>query len=163
MFLTLRMCCTPLSRSIVSDSLRPRGLWPTRLLCPWGSSQQEYWSGLPCPPPGDLPNSEIEPRSPALQVDSLPSEPWTRPKQFNGGVSGGASGGAGGPQACFPAVLPSLRPLTFNSVQPKRLEIYMRRTQSCWHFPKLPAQARASSQPPFLDSGPALRQCKRRS
>ena len=31
-------------------------------------------SGLPCPPPGDLPNPEIEPRSPALQVGSLPSE-----------------------------------------------------------------------------------------
>ena len=38
-----------------------------------GFSRQEYWSGLLCPPPGDLPNSGIEPRSPALQVDSLPS------------------------------------------------------------------------------------------
>ena len=34
-------------------------------------SKQEYWSGLPFPPPGDLPNLEIEPRSPALQADSL--------------------------------------------------------------------------------------------
>ena len=41
---------------------------------PWGFSRQEYWSGLPCPPPGDLPNPGIEPRSPALQVDSLLSE-----------------------------------------------------------------------------------------
>ena len=32
----------------------------------------EYWSELPCPPPGDLPNPKIEPRCPALQVDSLP-------------------------------------------------------------------------------------------
>ena len=39
-----------------------------------GFSRQEYWSGMPCPPPGDLPNSEIEPRSPTLQVDSLPSD-----------------------------------------------------------------------------------------
>ena len=39
-----------------------------------GFSRQEYWSGLPCPPPGDLPNPGIEPRSPALQVDSLPTE-----------------------------------------------------------------------------------------
>ena len=31
---------------------------------------QEYWSGLPCPPPGDLPNPAIEPGSPALQADS---------------------------------------------------------------------------------------------
>ena len=37
-----------------------------RLLCLWGFSRQEYWSGLPCPPPGDLPNPGIEPRSPTL-------------------------------------------------------------------------------------------------
>ena len=40
-----------------------------------GFSRQEYWSGLPRPPPGDLPNLGIESRSPALQADSLPSEP----------------------------------------------------------------------------------------
>ena len=38
-------------------------------------SRQEHWSGLPCPPPGDLPNPEIEPRSPTLQADSLSSKP----------------------------------------------------------------------------------------
>ena len=38
-------------------------------------SRPKDWSGLPCPPPGDLPNSGIEPRSPALQADSLPAEP----------------------------------------------------------------------------------------
>ena len=38
-------------------------------------SRQEYWSGLPFPSPGDLPNPGIEPRSPALQADTLPSEP----------------------------------------------------------------------------------------
>ena len=37
-------------------------------------SRQEYWSGFPCPPSGDLPNPGIEPRSPALQADSLPTE-----------------------------------------------------------------------------------------
>ena len=37
-------------------------------------SRQEYWSGLPLPSPGDLPNPGIEPRSPALPADSLPSE-----------------------------------------------------------------------------------------
>ena len=46
-------------------------------LCPPGSSVhgilgQEYWSVLPCPPPGDLPNLGIEPPSPELQADSLP-------------------------------------------------------------------------------------------
>ena len=40
-----------------------------------GFSRQEYWSGVPCPPPRDLPNSGIEPVSPVLQVDSLLSEP----------------------------------------------------------------------------------------
>ena len=39
-----------------------------------GFSRQEYWRGLPCRPPGDHPNPEIEPRSPALQADSLPFE-----------------------------------------------------------------------------------------
>ena len=37
--------------------------------------RQEYWSGLPFPSPGDLPNPGIEPRSPALQTDALLSEP----------------------------------------------------------------------------------------
>ena len=37
-----------------------------------GVSRQEYWSGLPCPSPGGLPNSRTEPVSPALQADSLP-------------------------------------------------------------------------------------------
>ena len=42
-------------------------------------SRQEYWSGLPCPPPGDLPHLGIKLRSPALQVNSLLSEPPGRP------------------------------------------------------------------------------------
>ena len=67
--------CAVLSHSVVSDSLGPHGLWPARLLCPWGFSRQEYWSGLPCSPPGHLPNPGIKPRSPTLQMDSLPSEP----------------------------------------------------------------------------------------
>ena len=43
-------------------------------------SRPEYWSGLSFPSPGDLPNPGIEPRSPTLQVDSLPSEPPGKPK-----------------------------------------------------------------------------------
>ena len=42
-------------------------------------SRQQYWSGLPCPSLGDLPNPGIEPRSPTLQADSLPSEPPGKP------------------------------------------------------------------------------------
>ena len=44
-----------------------------------GFSRQEYWSGLPFPSPGDLPNPGIEPRSPALQADALTSEPPGKP------------------------------------------------------------------------------------
>ena len=44
-----------------------------------GFSRQEYWSGLPLPFPGDLPNPGIKPRSPVLQADSLPSEPPGEP------------------------------------------------------------------------------------
>ena len=44
-----------------------------------GFPGQEYWSGLPFPSPGDLPDPGIEPRSPVLQMDSLPSEPPGKP------------------------------------------------------------------------------------
>ena len=70
------------SHSVVCDSLRYHGLQPARLVYPWGFSSQEYWSGLPCPPSGHLPNPGIEPRSPTLQVDSLPSEPPRKPKNI---------------------------------------------------------------------------------
>ena len=49
---------------------------------PPGSSvhgRQEYWSGLPCPPPGDFPDPRIEPGSPELQADSLPPESSGKP------------------------------------------------------------------------------------
>ena len=43
-------------------------------------SRQEYWSGLPFTSLGDIPDPEMEPGSPALQADSLPSEPLGKPK-----------------------------------------------------------------------------------
>ena len=46
-----------------------------------GFSRQEYQSGLPFPSPGDLPDPGIEPRSPTLQADALPSEPPGKPKE----------------------------------------------------------------------------------
>ena len=55
--------------------LKPYELKPARLLYPQGFSSQEYWSGLPFPSPGDLPNPGIETGSPILQADALPSEP----------------------------------------------------------------------------------------
>ena len=52
-------CACPVA-SVMFDSLRPFRLQPTRFLCPWAFSRQEYWSGLQWPPPGDLPNQRIE-------------------------------------------------------------------------------------------------------
>ena len=60
-------CCE--SRSVVSDSL-----WPHGLYSPWNSLGQNTGVGG-FPSPGDLPSPGIEPRSPTLQADSLPSEP----------------------------------------------------------------------------------------
>ena len=72
-------------------------VWPLVQLCPtlcdpmWphgahraplsmGFTRQEYWSGLPCPPPGDLPNLGTEPRSPPVQGDSLSSSHHGSPR-----------------------------------------------------------------------------------
>ena len=51
--------------------------WTVALQAPLSMefSRQEYWSGLPFPSPGDLPDPEIQPGSPALQADALPFEP----------------------------------------------------------------------------------------
>ena len=62
--------------SVVSESL-----WTVAHQAPlsMGVSRQEDWSGLPCPPPGDLPNPGIEPTSPVaptLQADFLPLSYW---------------------------------------------------------------------------------------
>ena len=61
------------SRSVMSDFATP---W---IIQSMDFSRPEYWSGEPFPSPGDLPNPGIEPRSPALQADSLPSEPPGKP------------------------------------------------------------------------------------
>ena len=72
-----------------------------------GFSRQEYWSGLPFPSPGDLPDPGIEPRSPALEADALASEPPGKPNWSSQGdinfhpviqdVHEGASTGEAGP------------------------------------------------------------------
>ena len=56
-------------------------LWTVACQAPLsiGFSWQEYWSRLPCPPPGDLPNTGTEPGSPVLQADTLLYEPWGKP------------------------------------------------------------------------------------
>ena len=70
--------CVCVSYSFVSNSATPRIVArqvPLSMEFYW----QEYWSGLPFPSPGDLPNLGIKPRSPALQPNSLPSEPPGKP------------------------------------------------------------------------------------
>ena len=53
-----------------------------------GFSRQEYWSGLPFPSPGHLPNPGIKTGFPAFQEDFLPSEPPGKPSGFNGTILG---------------------------------------------------------------------------
>ena len=65
------------SASVVSNSVWPYRLQPSGLLCPWGFSRREYWSVLPCPSPGDLPDPGIRPvslLSSELLADSLYTE-----------------------------------------------------------------------------------------
>jgi len=66
------VCCVELLRCVWHFATT----WTvsTMLLCPWGFFRQKHWSGLPHPPPGDLPNPGIKLGSPALQADSLPAE-----------------------------------------------------------------------------------------
>ena len=66
-----------LSCSVMSDSLQPHGARQAPLSMAF--SRQEYWSGLPFPSLGDFPDPGTEPGSPALQADSLPSEPPGKP------------------------------------------------------------------------------------
>ena len=61
LFYQLFHMCAMLSHSVMSNFLQPQGLQLPRLLCPWGFSRQECWSGLPSPPPGDLPTQISNP------------------------------------------------------------------------------------------------------
>ena len=58
----------------------------------------EYWTGLPFPSPGDLPNPGLEPRSSALQEESLPAETPGKPNYVVGSLSSGE--GSGTPLQC---------------------------------------------------------------
>ena len=66
------------SHSVTSNSLQPHELEPDRLLCPW-NSPGKILEWVPFPSKGDLHYLGIESRSPALQADSLPSEPLPLP------------------------------------------------------------------------------------
>ena len=69
--------CVTVTRSCLTLATR----WTVARQAPpsMGFSRQEYWSGLPCSPPGDLPDPGLEPGSSSLQADSLPSEPPGKP------------------------------------------------------------------------------------
>ena len=79
---------TPCSFSVISNSLQPLDCSPPGSSV-HGTSQVEYWNGLPFPPPGDLPNPGIEPGSPvspALQADSLPAKPSAGKPRYKRGL-----------------------------------------------------------------------------
>ena len=75
--------CAVLSCSVVSHSV---ALWTVALQAPlsMGFSREEYWSGLPCPFPGDLSNPGIEPRSTTVQVESFQHYPFLSSGEGNG-------------------------------------------------------------------------------
>ena len=70
----MSLCYAVLSRSVLSHTAAP---WTVACQAPLSMRilQARIWSGFVSPAPGDLPNPRVEPRSPALQVDSLLSEP----------------------------------------------------------------------------------------
>ena len=77
LFKHLRSCCSVAQLCLTLCD--PMDYSPPGSSVHGDSPGKNYWSGLPCPPPGDLPNPGIEPMSPALQADSLPSEPPGKP------------------------------------------------------------------------------------
>ena len=70
------LCCAVLSHVPL---LATPGTVAHQAPLPMRLSGQEYWSGLPCPPLGDLSNPGIKPRPSTLQVDSLPTKPPGKP------------------------------------------------------------------------------------
>ena len=74
--------CMHVMLSHISHILLFTSLWTVahQVLLSMGFSRQEYWNGLPCSPPGDLPYPGIKPRSPTLQADSSPSESLGKPR-----------------------------------------------------------------------------------
>ena len=87
---SIRFACTYVNREMVPKNQIPQQGWHGRgclvdmvrgdasLL-----SREEYWIGLPCPPPGDLPDPGIQPGSPALQADSLSPESPGKPHSIS--------------------------------------------------------------------------------
>ena len=87
------------SCSAVSDSVTP---WTVACQAPLsrGFSRQEHWSGLPCPPPRDLPDPRTEPGSPASQADSYCLSPQGTHRTFLNVQESGATSGRRGMHNC---------------------------------------------------------------
>ena len=100
--------------SVVSDSATPRTVALQASLS-MGFPRQEYWSGLPFPPPGDLPYPGMETDAPALQVDFflLESSGWLGPSGTGSGITVLPSGGTGA-QPSHPAPEPMCLPPRYN-------------------------------------------------
>ena len=88
--MTESLCCTSETITTLLINYKVKSLSCVQLFAtPWtvayqvppsiGFSRQGYWSGLPSPSQGDLPNPGMEPGSSALQIDALPSEPPGKP------------------------------------------------------------------------------------
>ena len=82
-FFTTGATCLRITHSVMSDSATPWSAVHQASLS-MGFPRQEYWSGLPFPSPGHLPNPGIKPASPTLQADSLPSAPPGKPVKTPG-------------------------------------------------------------------------------
>ena len=147
-----------LSHSVMSDSLWPHGLQLTRLLCPWGFSRPECWSGLPYPPPGDVPNPGMRPKSPrtagkffTIWASSEAHEYWSEepipsPADF---PNPGTEVGSPALQAdSLPAELPGKPKLRQWLVS---LDLVIRFRTALYQDPGSPRQAR-----PILSSTPSL-------
>ena len=73
--------CSDTQSCRVRLSATPRTVVAEQAPLSMGFSRQEYWSGLPCPSPGDLRNPRVDPGSPTLEADTLTSEPPGKPQQ----------------------------------------------------------------------------------
>ena len=98
--------CVCVSCSVVSNSLQPHGLQPARLLCPW-NFPGNYWSELPFPTLGDLPDPGIEPES--LESPALADGFFTTVPSFWSELQKSLSGKIG--ELCL---TPQFLPLTLN-------------------------------------------------
>ena len=118
----------------MSDSLQHYGLYPMMLLSV-GFPRQKYWSGLPCPPPGDLPNPSIEPMS------------LMSPTLAGGYFTTKATKESGEPSKCSLCISCPLQGRRAKSKRAGRIQHFPRRTSSCCLWGLAPRSPRLSPGP----------------